>query len=184
MSLNTTLSALNQQMDLFDRAATFPGRPRERIIAMGEAEHLFFRLHPYHYRALQLVRVGSQLTHAGRKQTSPLQPCENRLITHLMGIMREAGAMGDLDLHEGWRPEELAFSLWSLAFGTRALMETSVAVRQLGIRNGFDASRQTISLLLDALEWRPFSWEIDYEHTRNRVVSFLLSGEAKTRTGS
>jgi hypothetical protein len=183
MSVQATLQALGRQMELFDRAAALPGRPRERLIALSEAEELFFRLHPHHYRALQLVRIASQIGTASRKNRDLMRPCESKLLSHLMGIIREAVDDEELSLPDLWQPGELAFTLWALAFGTRALMNTAVAVNQLGIVNGFKTSRQTMDLMLDALDWRPLSWEWDYEQTRQRSITFLLAREPRPQSG-
>jgi hypothetical protein len=176
MYAEATLQALRKQTELFERAAALPGRPRERIVAMGEAEELFFRLHPYHYRALQLIRVSSQLGHTGVQRRDLLHPCESRLLSLLMSIIREAIVADDLVLAGSPRSEELAFTLWALAFGTRALMETRVAVRQLGITDGLRTSRQAAHLMMDALGWRPLSHEWDYEQTRERAITAILGG--------
>jgi hypothetical protein len=181
MSIEATLEALSRQLDLFNQAAALPGRPRERIIALSEAEELFFRLHPHHYRALQMIRVASQISQPVRGRRDMISTCESRLLSHLMNVIGDATAMNDLSLPKEWEPGELAFTVWALAFGTRALMNTSVAVRQLGIHNGFKTSRQTLDLLLDALEWQPLSCAWDYEQTRKRAVSLLLGKKEPVR---
>jgi hypothetical protein len=168
MLVHTTVRALNVLTDLFERAATFDGRPRERLLALIEAEELFFRLHPYHYRALQLIRVASQLVRPPGRRDS-LACCESRRITLLTTIIRDAVSAGDLVLGFERRPEDVAFILWSLAFGTRALMNTLVATSQLGIQDGFETARSFADDLMDALGWEPLARAWDYERTRERV---------------
>jgi hypothetical protein len=177
MHAEQTLQALDRQLERFERAAALPGRPRERIVAMAEAEELFLRLHPYHYRALQLVRVTAQFADSSRRSGDRVSVCESRVVSLVLGIVRQAVREGDLVLVGSPRPEELAFTLWALTFGTRALMETRTAVRQLGICDGFSAARQAATLLLDALGWRPLSCEWDYEQTRRRALTAILQVE-------
>ncbi len=178
MLVHKTLRALTVLTDLFERAASFDGRPRERLVALIEAEEMFFRLHPYHYRALQLIRIASQFAHRTGRRDS-LARCESRRITLLTTIIGDAVRVGDLTLELERRPEDLAFILWSLAFGTRALMNTQVAVAQLGIRDGFETARGFADDLMDALGWRPLACEWDYESTRARVRRELFPEQAR-----
>ena len=178
MLVHKTLRALSVLTDLFERAASFDGRPRERLLALIEAEELFFRLHPYHYRALQLIRIASQLTRPPRRRDS-LARCESRRITLLTTIIGDAVRSSDLVLALERRPEDLAFMLWSLAFGTRALMNTQVAVSQLGICDGFETARGFADDLLDALGWQPLACDWDYEKTRLRVRREIFPEQAR-----
>lgn len=172
-----TLQSLCKQIELFDRAAAYPGRPREKIVALEEAEELYFRLYPHHYRALQTIRIASQLGRLMTNRTDPIQKCESRLISLLMRIMLEALRAGDLQLRDHQRPSELAFTLWSLAFGARALMDTGVATKQLGLEDGFRVARDATELLLDALGWLPLSGEWDYAESRTRIRDTLFRDE-------
>jgi hypothetical protein len=172
-----TLKSLCKQIEFFERAARYEGRPREKVVALGEAESVYFHLYPHHYRALQTIRIASQLGRLAAYPNDPLHHCESRLISLLMNILLEALQNGDLQLRERQRPGELAFTLWSLAFGTRALMDTGVATRQLGIEDGFRASREASDLLLDALRWAPTSDEQDYAAVRKHVRESLFQSE-------
>ncbi len=165
------------QIEFFERAAGIQGCPRERLVALGEAEELYFQLFPHHYRALQTIRVASQLGKAVGDQQDPALRCESRLLAIVMSIMKDAMQKGDLHLREGQGPGELAFTLWALSFGTRALMDTRVATRQLGVRDAFLNSRQTTDLLLDALGWRPLNSEWDYASTRRHIRENVFKSE-------
>ena len=61
MLAEVTLKSLCKQIELFERAAAYDDRPRIRLVALGEAEELYYRLYPHHYRALQTIRIASQL---------------------------------------------------------------------------------------------------------------------------
>ncbi len=177
MLAKETLKTISKQAELLGRAATFEGRPREQIVALGEAEEVFFRLYPCHYRALQVVRVASQLAKVAVKRQQAIERCENRLISSLMKVLRQAICRGDLQLVSLHRAEEVAFVLWALAFGTRALMDTTVATGQLGITDSFQVTRQTLDMLLDSLGWQPLSSQWDYQQTRRRIRLELFSAE-------
>jgi hypothetical protein len=177
MLADATLKSLCRQIELFERAAAWNGRPRERIVALGEAEEVYFRLHPHHYRALQTIRMASQLGKPASKHEDPLQRCESRLVSLLMRIIRDAVQAGDLALRDNQGPEDVAFTIWVLAFGTRALMDTKVATRQLGLEDGLVVGRDATTLLLDAIGWNPLSTEHDYNLVRERVRNELFHQE-------
>lgn len=61
MLLDETMQRIARRLAWLERAASLEGRPRERLIALSEAEELISRLYPEHDRALQVVRVASQL---------------------------------------------------------------------------------------------------------------------------
>jgi hypothetical protein len=177
MLADATLQSLCKQIDLFERAARYNGRPRERIVALGEAEELYYRLYPHHYRALQTIRVASQLANPVAKRQDPFQKCESRLISLLVNTILDGVQCRDLCLRNAQRPEELAFTLWVLAFGTRALMDSRVATSQLGIEDGFRVVRHNTGLLMDALGWQPLSTEWDYNMTIESVRKELFAEE-------
>jgi len=178
-----TLRSLHKQTELFERAARYEGRSREKVIALGEAEEVYFRLYPHYYHALQTIRIASQLGRVAARAEDPLYRCESRLISLLMNIILEALHSGDLQLRDHQGPSELAFTLWSLAFGVRALMDTGVATRQLGIRDGFRVARESSDLLLDALHWLPMSCAWDYAAVRKRIRQSLFAEEWESLQG-
>lgn len=176
----SVLETLRRQVEFFERASTFDGRARERVVALGQAEELYSRLYPHHYRTMQTIRVASQLE---RLTTSPhdhIKRCETRLLSLLLEQILEALRAGDLVLQGSQRPSELVFALWSLAFGARALMDTGVATRELGIRDGARVAREATDLLLDALRWMPLSTQWDYGRTRQRVRDVLFADELRS----
>jgi hypothetical protein len=180
MPADRTVATISQYAEFCARAAGFDGRPRERMVAIGEADELYCRLYPHHYRALQLVRVASQVGKPAGHSRTTLQHCESRVVAILMSVIQDAVACGDLTLRPPQRSEELAFSVWSLVFGARALMNTAVATSQLGITDGYDVARGMAELLFDELGWRPLSSEWDYARVRHDVRHTLFAAEWPT----
>ena len=181
-----TLEALARQIELFERAAAYPGHPREKIVALGEAEEVYFRLHPRHYLTQQTIRMASQIGQIVRTGEDPLGLCDRRLISLLMQITLAAIRETGPQLKSHRRPTELVFTLWSLASGARALMGTGVINRQFGAESAFNVSRDASEMLLDALGWAPLSHEWNYSETRERVRRELFEkewSEVRNRAG-
>jgi hypothetical protein len=175
--VDSAFGSICKQIELFERAASYQGWPRERLVALGEAEDVYFRLFPHHYRALQTIRVASQLGKVCAVHHDPTVRCESRLLSILMNIIAEAVDEGDLKLRGRQTSGELAFTIWALALGTRTLMNTRVTTHQLGIQNGGQVGRDATELLLDALGWRPLSIEWAYPHIRERIRKTLFADE-------
>jgi hypothetical protein len=115
------------------------------------------------------------MSRAAYRRDDTLRRCESRTISILMKVIKDATEAGDLHVGSPRRTEELAFVIWSLAFGTRALMDTTVAVQQLGVTNGSQVAREFTQALLDGLGWQPLSSEWDYAHTCRRIREELFA---------
>ena len=178
MLVEGTLRSLAKLMEFLDRASRYDGRPRERAVALQEADELYYRLYPGHYLALQLIRAASHLNRRiTDRRTVPVQRCESRFVSLLLTILGEALRTGDLVLSGARTAEEVAFSLWALALGTRTLMNARLASRTLDVEGGIVLAREATELLMDALHWRPLSNEWDYEQTRRRIRQTLFAEE-------
>ena len=95
----------------------------------------------------------------------------------LTDVIHSAITIGDLELTQDRRPETVAFSIWALTFGTRALMNTAVATTQLGITDGFEMVRDVSNLVFDSIQWQPLSTAWNYEETRLRIRKEIFSKE-------
>jgi hypothetical protein len=58
-------------------------------------------------------------------------------------------------------------------------MNTGVATRQLGIKDGFRVARDATTVLLDALRWKPLADDWDYDLTRRRIQETLFVEERR-----
>ncbi len=177
MLASKTIQNLDKRDDFFRRAAAFDGRTRERMIALAEADELFFRLYPYHYRSMQIIRVASMLGKTTCDQAEGPGRPDNRSMRVLSGIIQEAIRDGDLTLQGPRRPEEIAFTLWAISFGARAIMDSSLTTGQLGIEDPYEATRVGIHALLDAFGWQPYSHEWDYGASRRRIRETVFAEE-------
>jgi hypothetical protein len=173
---DNAIRIVQAQSTFFDRAVTFIGRPRERLVALMEAERICVLLYPYHYRSLQLIRIATDPSLAGERYRKTLENCESNLLFQLRGIIRDAMMLGDLDSHEIPAPGELSEALWACAFRTHTLMNLAIPTPQTGA-SGFLNHFGTATTLLDGIGWSPLSREWDYEATRDRVRREVFAEE-------
>jgi hypothetical protein len=152
---------MERRLDLFRRAAAYRGGSRERITAIGVAAELFFQLYPDHLLIEQTIRVSSVREKTSEQRRLCLESCEIRCSEVVHGVIRDAVAVGDLQVADRFGVEDLAFGLWSLTFGGYSIAASSPSLANLGIHDPLLAIRGNCIRLLDGVGWRPLSSEID-----------------------
>jgi len=170
-------------LEMFNRAATFQGRTRERMAAMGEAYELFFRLHPDHFRSAQVIVSASIQAKASPEKVEKLRGLENQCQGIFGGLVRDAIAQGDLKMSGALTPDDIYFGLWSLTFGAYSIMATGMQLEELGIEEPFSAVRKNCHAYLDGCKWRPLSSEWNYDETYERIRNEVFPDEYRKARG-
>jgi len=171
------IQTMDRRIDMFHRAAEWPGRPRERITAVGAAAELFVRLFPDHFMVEQIIRSASIWEKTSKDRRILLHTCEQRCMGVVAGIIRDGVAQGDLCLPEETSPEDVGFGLWAQSFGAYSIISSSDSLVQLGIRDPFYAVRRNFDAMLDGYGWQPVSADYDYPELFQRVWTEVFSDE-------
>lgn len=169
--------ALEQRIDMFERAATWRGGSRERMAAIGAAAEEFVERYPQHFAVEQIVRSASIWEKTSDERRQFMGTCEARCMQVVGGVVRDAMAQGDLKLPEGRSAEDLVFGLWSLNFGAYTILTSSSSLPEYGIADPVAALRDSQKLLLDGYRWRPLSHEFDYIRTMDQVRRELFGDD-------
>jgi AcrR family transcriptional regulator len=169
---------METQLEMQERAATFPGSARERLTAVGEAVELFSRLYPGDVHILHNIQTEAFSEKTSEDVTLAMQELEQRGMNVMTGITRDAVAMGDLELPDWLTPEDLSMGLWSTVIGGQL-----AALRNLSAAGGSGSDALSTVMHLcqamgDGLNWRPLSTEMDYDAVRERVRETLFPEEA------
>lgn len=167
-----------KRLDLFERAAAFRGRPRERMSAVGEAYSLFVRTHPHHFRVEQELHSAHVRARADAARKAELTACEDACKAVVGGIIRDAIAADDLVLPPGVGVDDLSLSLWSLTFGCFFLMSSDIDLVSRGFENPDLSLRRACHALLDGWGWRPLFADWDYPATYERIRREVFPGGA------
>jgi AcrR family transcriptional regulator len=168
---------MERRLELFRRAATFRGRSRERITALGAAAELFFQLYPDHIHTEHTIRISSIKEKASDERRLGLEACEARCSEVVRGVIRDAIAAGDLKLSDDFGVEDLAFGLWSITFGGYSIAATSPSLASLGIREPLLAIRGNCNRLLDGVGWKPLSTQTDFLLLLDRIKREVFAAE-------
>lgn len=164
-----------KRVELFERASAFRGRPRERIVAIGEAVAHFAMTYPSHFKTEHIIHTSSVRSKCSPENQMRLAACEAKCPQIATGIVRDAVSQGDLVLPKGVAPEQLIFGLWAMYFGGLFLMSSDVDLeRKGGVTEPMNALRRAAGALLDGYGWKPLSADWDYDATRKRVVQEVI----------
>lgn len=175
-----SIKVMDAHRELFERGATFPGRPRERMVGIGVAQELFVRLYPEDFRASLIIKTASIRGKTSVERQARLKSCEQSCISIGGGLIRDAIAQGDLTLPRDTGPETLIFALWSLSFGGQALVATDTPLAGLGIDTPYEAISRNCHAIMDGYQWKPLFHEWDYQAVRQRICEQVFAKEMAT----
>ncbi len=174
------LESIERKAALFQKAALFRGRSRERMYAVGVANRLFERLYPEHPTSFALIQANAPRERISADGCQKFQARDAGCHVIVTGIVRDAVAAGDVTLPADTRPEDLTFAIWSMAFGTRFLLTTNAPI--VSHEASADPDRvinRNMRLLMDGLGWKPLSSEWDFAATERRILAEAFPEEAK-----
>ena len=183
-SKEEVLTALTERMSkervrLFERAATFQGRPRERMAAVGVSFDLFAELYPIHVQVEQIVTAASIREKATQERLDALQAKDLACLGITTGIVRDGIAAGDLVLPPDTTPEVLVTGLWMITYGGLGLIAGKPSMAHPDLGDPSDVLRRNQNAILDGYGWRPLTDEWDYDATRRRVLTEVFADEAR-----
>ena len=145
--------SIRLQGEMVERAARFPGRTRERMLAVGEATQLFARLYPDDARIFQLMNAEAITQKASQESLWRMRKAAHHTVSILNGIVRDAIAQGDVAFDDGRSIEEFTYQVWLLGESSKGAMWNWLPPRELGIENPFEAMVHNGQILGDAYGW-------------------------------
>lgn len=184
MVIALSIQTMSQREEFFRRAASFEGRTRERIVAIGVAEDLFVRLYPYHFRSEQIVRMTSLREKTTEQRNELLDASESRCLAIVAEIVREAVDVGDVKLPDGMLPEEICFGLWCMTSGAHSLMASEIPLSRRGVRDAAKVLRFGTQYFLDGMNWKPLMKDFDVGATVARIREEVFPREAAKAFGN
>ena len=182
-SKEDVLAALARQSSLrrialFERAALFKGRSRERMIAIGKANEVVYRLHPDYFISEIVINGRHVRERLPAARQAELQSLQDRSFAVLLGVIRDAFASGDLQPATVWlTPEKVLLGLWGISHGLYGLWNTDLPIHEWA-DDLFVTHHRLTNLLCDGCGWRPFSHEWDYDATVRRVWTEVFPEES------
>jgi len=171
-------ASMNMLVDLFQRAITFNGSSRERILSMLYSYLLHALLDPTRFMLVISAKTAGIIERASERRMEEHHALEEVLLGLACEIVETAIRDGDLDLPCHMSVHQMVFALWANSFGSIALLISE----ECGCkgREGLDVELETFNntnLLLDGMNWRPLTQDLDYGVTLQRIVEQVFSPE-------
>ncbi|MDH5434223.1 MAG: TetR/AcrR family transcriptional regulator [Gammaproteobacteria bacterium] len=163
--------------ELFEKALTFKGRSREKLLSVLVSYIIWAKLRPYQLFIVLSAHSPNVTANTSEKYQQQHHECEEQMMTLMCGEIAKAVEQGDLVLSENMTLEQVTFALWSATWGSMALIISKGTSSQL---QAMELERETFTngrLIFDGLNWKPLSSEMNYKETLNRIVKELFSEE-------
>ena len=164
---------------LFERAASFRGRSRERMSAVGAAAELFFALYPQHEQAERAIKAASISEKIDAKRAAGLESCTFRCFGVATGIVRDAIASGELELTQDQTVEQVCVGLWNLYTGAFLMRDLENFIDEPIVTDPMPILMANAQVFLDGFGWQPLSSAHDYGAVHQRVLSEIFTDEAR-----
>src|SRR5579864_2534875 len=176
IALAVVTRAQKERAELFERAAKFQGRSRERISAIGFACCHFANVYPDYYNVEMMLKSLSFWEKADEIRQHQYAMQGGRCFRAIHGLITDG--LKDGELPKGnLSPERIVFAIASTAIGSHIMSRNSHALVLAGIDDPLRALCDNVNVLLDGLAWKPLSSEVDH-HTVNRRIKKEIFPEA------
>lgn len=175
--LAVCVNSLRRESQLFERAASFEGSSRERIIAMHVAFRIYARMEPVLSTCAIMAKSPWVIEKASPERINYLNQLEELVIQGADDLVSAAVQEGDLRFTPGISSDAIVFANWSIAFGSNALTQNASNSRCISRLQDPFTVLHNANMLLDGLGWKPLSSEWDYRKTWQKVEHTLFKDE-------
>lgn len=155
--LLVTLATRNcfNRVDLFERAARWPGPTRERMLAITLADLMVIREQPEHFRLAQFVWtdvIWGAASAACRQRSLEASAPLGVLVD---SIVLDAIAVGDLRADLGLSLQAVAIGPWMLSLGLHTLTHAEGLLEAHALGNPYRLLIKQLHFLLNGYGWLP-----------------------------
>ena len=144
-------------IDLFTRAANYPGTTRERFLAIGIGYSLYHQINTKDALNIQTVK-----SHTVREKISPEKRREMAALEHQINDITRQIVLDALDcgdLPESARPyaDSIVFGCWSMHYGALILEKSDIPLDALGFDPVVKMLWENSIRFIDGYGWQPVS---------------------------
>jgi AcrR family transcriptional regulator len=157
-----------ERAEFFERASKFRGRSRERVRAIGFACCHFANVYPDYYNVEMMLKSQSFWEKADEARQHQYAMQGGRCFRVMQGLAVEGLGQGDLPPGK-MSPEQIVFAVAAISIGSHIMGRNAHALMLAGIEDPLQALCQNVNVLLDGLNWKPLSSEVDYNLVDRRI---------------
>ena len=168
---------LRVQRSMFGKLAQFLGNSREAILALSFGYELFTLCYP----TLTMVSLRA-MSPAVFEKASParikvLSETEDEMVQMLKGMIEVAMDKGELSRRYQDNLYQITFAIWAMSFGSVTILRNSTPTPCLERIDIDSAVLTNASIVLDGLQWQPYSWDFDYQASWQRIAKEIFADE-------
>jgi AcrR family transcriptional regulator len=167
LALAVATRALRERSDLFDRAAKFKGRSRERARAIGFACVEFGLQHRDYFNVEMMLKSMSFWEKASEERRRAHSTQAARAFHAVNNVAVDGSRSGDLP--EGLRPEMVTLSLFAITIGSHCVGSQPDLLVLSATENPIESLRLHQDIVLDGWGWKPLLKDWDYAATDRRI---------------
>jgi AcrR family transcriptional regulator len=168
IALAVVTRAQKERADFFERALEFKGRSRERVRAIGFACCHFANVYPDYYNVEMMLKSQSFWEKADEARQHVYAMQGGRCFRAMHRLVTDGLREGDLPAGK-LASEQIVFAIASIAVGSHIMSRNSHALMLSGIEAPLEALCENVNILLDGLQWKPLSTELDYHAVDRRI---------------
>ena len=159
-----------ERVRLFERAATFQGRSRERMVAILVANDVLAEVGTAPFQIMQLSKTASLWEKTSLVRQSENERLEGRCLQLATDTVSEGIVAGDLNLDVA-QVKEISLGLMTMSLGTHLTTTSPGWSKNTAAAFSKAALRANQHRLLDGVGWRPLSTRWDYAATETRLYA-------------
>ncbi len=164
--------------NVFIRALSFDGNSREKALAVHIGSMLHTQANPQDFQiSLTVKTAGCTMKGSGERQQNQ-QQTETSLVAPIFAHYKAAVDAGECSPPSHMGIEQLAFSCWSVDFGTQALLMGDF--NDCTVRSSLNVERElvnSINLIHDGMQWKPLAKDFDWQATIERIKKEIFADE-------
>lgn len=168
---------LAARVDLFERASAFPGRTRERMVAINVANEVLAEGGSSPFQIMQMAKTPSLWEKTAAARRAGYARREHRCLEVLEEVVRAGVTAGDVVLGDS-QVREFCFGMMALSLGTHLVISAPGWTENLGVKAPLAVLRANQHRLLDGAGWRPLLVEWDYAATEARIRAEVFPARA------
>ena len=166
---------MRRLIDLFKRAANYPGSHRERISAIVIAHSLYAQLHPVEIQNMQIIKSQAVRNKVSPDKQNEILKLEQTVTGIVMGIVRDAMQDGEIGSDDQCLPDGIVLGLWTMGYGSNLLHLSDIPFDKLGMCQPLDIAWINSNKLLDSYQWKPLSHEMDIHALQQSLTQILYA---------
>lgn len=169
-------SCMTSTLKLFERAATFDGSHRERIMAVFCAHGIWNSLYPNDMPMMQNLHTDGVINKVTPTSAVRHDELEKQILGTVSKIVQDAIDDGDLK-NEDLNAIEVVFGLWAANYGGQMISSFDLPLQELGVRDNNMVLARIAIAILDGLDWQPKQSFKEFPALIERIQTQLFADE-------